>query len=1296
MRGIEQMFSDRNMHKKFLLSLDSHHDLLVIDAHVHPDFSGSKLNEVLKKLTHTTSAFWVENQGALAEISLIREIGWGTVLSNRNDYKNPHSKGASLYLDVVAGPDHVQSFPLYREQTLSLGKDACDLMVQDPSHEPCWGEIRVDSQGALLTEDRKVSELSLNKEFRRGATSFTLRSQETCSHRNMTEEHFSPIALDLPQRRNLFQLGTMMVLPLIIGTVIALLTGMWFFLAMSAASSIVMGITLRSSRGQSKKYQEILDGGKNQDEERARSIHGLECAGFLTNPQSEVLYWGRGQRPLALRSQQLRYEKLPVLTDIPLYSRFYVDEPQVIRLAVSLPTLRNMILQILSKIRGRRVVIDPPLLDALPTEFDLLRVLPYVEILDSAKELDASSSDQWLIIGANTQMPVSRWKGSVLVIEDVGNATVSVAQTDSLPTTVVRENQSQTTENLHISFQNFREASTVADNYSEDICCSANGISASVFQNLLAHKISPASCAPASFFQHASTISKSSLTSENPAFDSRALVQNWESSAYYPSLNFLVGISEGEEIELDLSLHGPHFLLAGTTGSGKSQLLRAMLLSLTYRYSPQRLALLLIDFKGAAGLGLFREAPHTKALLTDLEENEFERSLKFLRADLEQRERLFQELSVSSYPDYLLQQQSMGKEPDFPELLLVVDEFKMLIDKFPRCMNKLIRIATIGRSLGVHLLLSTQRPQGTISSDISSNIGTTLCLRVASTQESFSILGVDQAATLPMGSPGLGFIKYSDGGIVPFRGLYIDAPRYSVDHAPVHVSILGTNREEHFAVGRELDEDARLLTYLRSMPAPHQSQPYTPIPERDAAPPANFCIAGGLRLGILEIPELGLQREVELTSDSGPVSLVAETFERREYFKTILMQAASLGAEIHITCGELSSFDEITSFIQDHRLRVSSLIGPFDADFQTLVWSQSSQRVEAHRPLIYLLEGIDIWVEENIKNIGAVNQLHSLIMNSSTSHSVIFAGSHLSLRGRLGQLFHTQLMSATAVSQDPIRSLTKDFLRPARGNFAVEGKLLQSNCARQTVKSAELFPVAFSNISDILPDGLTASQPAATSLTPYPVYRQLPLSLTIAQLKALPLAPLSPSRVQNSLVLTIGITRQEQIQSIGVPTGQCTVILGQRLSGKSTFLQALQKLNPQYSYLLISGKQAPTDADLAKLNQQLERYKNCVVLVDDTQYLSTDTQQRLMRKLKNFSHLFFTLTPSSRNASLPLYSASIGAIRGLIFQPHTLRDLEFFGNAYLPSDLKTQGEVPAGRAVYISNGDCIALQVPHG
>src|SRR5664280_369790 len=219
---------------------------------------------------------------------------------------------------------------------------------------------------------------------------------------------------------------------------------------------------------------------------------------------------------------------------------------------------------------------------------------------------------------------------------------------------------------------------------------------------------------------------------------------------------------------VDLAADGPHMLVAGTTGSGKSELLRSMVASLVAGNRPDQLSLLLIDYKGGAAFGPCVALPHTVGVVTDLDAAETERALTSLHAELRRRERLLRAAGVTDSDAY----RRAVPERDLatlPRLVIIVDEFATLSKELPDLVDGLVGVAQRGRSLGVHLVLATQRPEGVVRADIRANTNLRVCLAVTRAAESLDVLETPAAATIPRGIPGRAFLRAGPDAPTPFQ-----------------------------------------------------------------------------------------------------------------------------------------------------------------------------------------------------------------------------------------------------------------------------------------------------------------------------------------------------------------------------------------------------------------------------------------------------------------------------------------------------------------------------------------------
>jgi len=241
------------------------------------------------------------------------------------------------------------------------------------------------------------------------------------------------------------------------------------------------------------------------------------------------------------------------------------------------------------------------------------------------------------------------------------------------------------------------------------------------------------------------TVSLLTLTGTELASSPGAVIERWAESRsiltgpFAPetpsrrpgNLRAIVGQSAQGTFSLDLRADGPHALVGGTTGAGKSELLQAWILGMATAHSPQRVTFLLVDYKGGSAFRGCVDLPHTVGLVTDLSPHLVRRALASLSAELLYREHL---LALHNAKD-LVELERRGDVEAPPSLIIIVDEFAALVQEVPEFVEGVVNVAQRGRSLGLHLILATQRPAGVIKDNLRANTNLRLALRMADESE---------------------------------------------------------------------------------------------------------------------------------------------------------------------------------------------------------------------------------------------------------------------------------------------------------------------------------------------------------------------------------------------------------------------------------------------------------------------------------------------------------------------------------------------------------------------------------
>ena len=1381
-----------------------------------------------------------------------------------NESQTPGAPAVSL-LHILRGPDAGATFPISRGRT-SLGRGALParggeqphhIHLQDPFLKPVHGNFYADSSGIRWIEKRPAASegsenaqgsikaqggkkvqgaepriLRWDEPFCLGSSLCMLTSPSADGECTATKAStpamtsgepaqmlaplgdagnpFEPVVVNPPAPRKLKQILLSVCLPIVVGLIIALVTGMWFLLLMSAASSLLMLLHFFGGRAENRAASQQTHQAALQEKERALALPtagDLAISGPSALHDYPAIVLGCGPRHPYLRGRNLplgALEKQDAPHYLPLPTPalghyLKLEEAHLraylVQLVAGYPGSMHILLgsadsagqQRTNRLMQTLAVVPGVSVHCLPG----VQQEKYLQALQSSLQSELSASRPPLILMPQQASAIYAPLLTSLTSESVAESSQSRAFTSpreqkvNAPALCVLDSAEGdssahapgalfgaawvecASEGSHHQSIRYRAQGYAAPPVQpiegvyqvhplacEGLCQHADGLSVKAFcaalENLYRAGCEQEQSALSEAQVHQSAHLFSSLQSQSARQRNRAddmavesVLQRWSAQCYASDIRCYLGVSSGGSLNIGLSEHGPHWLLGGTTGAGKSQLLRSLVLSAALRYPPERLGLILVDFKGSAGLGPLAQLPHALSVLSNFDVSAVERALEFLRADIHRREVDLQALGVNSYRDYLASCQEAGTTPHYPELLIVVDEFRMLIDSMPDAMAELMRIATIGRSLGLHLVLATQRPQGAISQDIRANIATSICLRVASAQDSYNLLEHESAAYISAAHPGAGYVRLPDGRSLPFRAPLVDAVPSSSDARPVQVLSLEEGGWRELTAASAIQKGSRnedellirsaqqIRTLYEREYAPRSLQKnavvqdeYCPIPpelpentllpvleapvsepvaygiDRAATPqePANSGAASeGYLLGELEIARYGVRRPISWSGQQA-LALLAQSAERAPMLYGLLAQAFAARTPVVL----LTSDGALCRDLEPYAGAFEALVGAQELSHLRFcleelrtpnLWGAKAST----RPLI-VVDGLDTWLESLVRQPDTENLLYDLLSQGCRrGYSVAFT-SALNPRGRFAAAAHSTLLSRRFLDADLMRSTNKDYPTPAQSHYCVEGAINEELIGDQPLSASILSPcvAGFQELVQVL-QGNAASASSGSGTRPGTLLRQFPeyYRMPSAEYVTVAHATCNPQGAK----LLVAFDRGQMPVWLNTPAGAVVPVQGSRSAGKSTLLESIAQLNPQLSTLVLEGSGGTMDEppSVEHTRALLDSVKNparTLVFIDDLQYLSPAVQQLLLERRGEFRAMLVAYTPWPRRASSPLLAALMGCSRALLLAPTSLADADMCTVTTLPLDRFTQGEQPAGRLVVMDGASVCAAQVP--
>ncbi len=350
-----------------------------------------------------------------------------------------------------------------------------------------------------------------------------------------------------------------------------------------------------------------------------------------------------------------------------------------------------------------------------------------------------------------------------------------------------------------------------------------------------------------------------------------------------------IGMAAGEALAIDLRTDGPHALIAGTTGAGKSELLRTIIASLAVAHPPSRLNFLLIDYKGGAAFAPCAALPHVLDVVSDLDAELGERALISLDAEMKHRERLLAEARADNLID--LERRAPGLAP--PNLLIMVDEFAKLRDEIPDFVDGVVDVAQRGRTLGIHMVLAAQSLRNAFTPAVRANTNLRIALRVTSDTESQDVIEANEAARIPSGESmrGRAYARIGHERLIEFQSAHVSGRHRPPGDATVLVREFAFDDLPVPSARREVREDgppradetdlaviagaAQAASELLGLPAPRPAwtQPLPDELPRTAVQRHTDALRGRCAIGLIDQPSQQRQVPLVLSLDRGHVAI---------------------------------------------------------------------------------------------------------------------------------------------------------------------------------------------------------------------------------------------------------------------------------------------------------------------------------------------------------------------------------------------------------------------------------------
>lgn len=785
-----------------------------------------------------------------------------------------------------------------------------------------------------------------------------------------------------------------------------------------------------------------------------------------------------------------------------------------------------------------------------------------------------------------------------------------------------------------------------------------------------------------------------------------------------------LGLTVDGVLRIDLATDGPHGLIAGTTGAGKSELLQTLVTSLALANRPDEMVFVLVDYKGGAAFQDCALLPHTVGLVTDLDAHLTARALTSLGAEVRRREQVLAAVGAKDIEDY----QRIPGVATLPRLVLVIDEFRVLAEEMPDFISGLVRLAAVGRSLGVHLVLATQRPAGVVSADIRANVNLRIALRVRDSSDSQDVIDAADAAQISAALPGRAIVRTGGGRPVTFQTARIGGCSTG-DTADIEVSVADAGRAPTrlsaldepggptdlqrvvaavTAASAELAVNVPESPWLQPLPASVTVDDLRGVPHSVGGEP---CRSEAIPFGLTDVPQEQTTRPIawDLDADGHLAVIGGPRSGRSSLLRTIAVQAARTwpqqGLAVYVidagsNLGSLDALPQVGAVIdRDDAGRINQLVqwlsGEIRSRQQQFARDQVSGFAEhlrsgGHLPRILLL--IDGWetlteISEETTLGRLTDELLQLLRDGSAVGLYAAAtGGRTLATGRVVSSFPRKLLLRLADSGDAVLLGMRDAdlpetMPPGRAVVCPDGLELQV-----ATPIVDLTGSAVAQHISSIAKRMRASE----------VHRFAPMP---EQCRRADLP--SPT---DQVVLGIG---GSDIAPIGLPFGGfgelAALIAGPPRSGRTTALATVAHQLSDRPMCWVGGHRAPAslppdteviDAGVPEaLASWLNEHPGGVLLVDDLdEMLGSPIDDLVTDYLQHGRRHGGIVCASGRSDTLSnAYRGAVAELRrrqtGVILQPGR-RDGDLLGARLGPA-----GRPAPGRGVLVIRSRAVPIQV---